>query len=172
MRLPHSEFIEQGHFKTICTRVQYSAGAGFGAQCPKGSVYGWARAFTPLLEEPLEGPVRLRSSNHNLPDLVASLHGIADIEAVARIDSKNGGLRVSFSGLPDAPITKVIVSMQGGQKGLIVNSTDICRGTHRANAAFSAQSGKKFKAKPPLRAQCGHKHRKKHSRHHKRAGRR
>ena len=172
LRLPHSEFIEQGHFKTICTRVQYSAGNGFGAQCPKGSVYGWARAFTPLLEEPLEGPVRLRSSNHNLPDLVASLHGIADIEAVARIDSKNGGLRVSFSGLPDAPISKVIVSMQGGKKGLIVNSTDICKGTHRANAAFTAQSGKKFKAKPPLRAQCGHKHRKKHSRHHKRGGRR
>ena len=97
-----------------------------------------------------------RSSNHNLPDLVASLHGIADIEAVARIDSKNGGLRVSFSGLPDAPISKVIVSMQGGKKGLIVNSTDICRGTHRANAAYTAQSGKKFKASRrcgPVRAQ-------------------
>ena len=170
LRLPHSEFIEQGHFKTICTRVQYSAGAGFGSQCPKGSVYGWARAFTPLLEEPLEGPVRLRSSNHNLPDLVASLHGIADIEAVARIDSKKGGLRVSFSKLPDAPIAKVVVSMQGGKKGLIVNSTNLCAAKHRANATYTAQSGKRAEGKPLMRANC--KHAKKHSRHHKRGGRR
>ena len=154
LRLPHSEFIEQGHFQTICTRVQYSAGAGFGSQCPAGSVYGWATAYTPLLEEPLEGPVRLRSSNHNLPDLVASLHGIADIEAVARIDSKNGGLRATFSNLPDAPITKVVVQMQGGKKGLIVNSTNICVGSHKANATYTAQSGKKAEGNPPLQAKC------------------
>ena len=174
LRLPHSEFIEQGHFKTICTRVQYSAGAGFGSQCPKGSVYGWARAYTPLLEEPLEGPVRLRSSNHNLPDLVASLHGIADIEASARIDSKKGGLRATFKALPDAPLTKVVVTMQGGAKGLIVNSTDICRGKHRANATYSAQSGRRAGAKPQMKARCRGKHKRhqKHARHHKRGGRR
>jgi hypothetical protein len=154
LRLPHSEFVEQGHFKTICTRVQYAAGAGFGSQCPAGSVYGWATAYTPLLEEPLEGPVRLRSSSHNLPDLVASLHGIADIEAVARIDSVHGELRASFAGLPDAPLTKVVVSMQGGRKGLIVNSTNICLGKHRAKAQFSAQSGKGASAKPALKARC------------------
>jgi hypothetical protein len=154
LRLPSSEFIEQGHFQTICTRVQYAAGAGFGSQCPAGSVYGWATAYTPLLEEPLEGPVRLRSSNHNLPDLVASLHGIADIEAVARIDSKDGGLRATFSGLPDAPITKVIVQMQGGKKGLIVNSTNICVGSHKANATYTAQSGKRAEGNPALAAKC------------------
>ena len=27
LRLPRSEFIEQGHFKTICTRVQYAPAA-------------------------------------------------------------------------------------------------------------------------------------------------
>ena len=154
LRLPHSEFIEQGHFKTICTRVQYAAGQGFGSQCPAGSVYGWATAYTPLLEEPLEGPVRLRSSNHNLPDLVASLHGIADIEAVARIDSKEGGLRATFEGLPDAPITKVTVQMGGGAKGLIVNSTNICQGAHRADATYTAQSGRLSEGHPALQAKC------------------
>jgi hypothetical protein len=167
LRLPHSEFIEQGHFQTICTRVQYSAGAGFGSECPQGSVYGWARAFTPLLEEPLEGPVRLRSSNHNLPDLVASLHGIADIEAVARIDSKHGGLRVTFAGLPDAPIAKVVVSMQGGKKGIFVNSTDICSGKHRAGAAYLAQSGRKASGSPLLRAKCK-RSKKRHTNHKRR----
>ena len=63
----HSEFLAQEHIRTICTRVQFNAGAGNGAQCPKGSVYGKAKAISPLLDEPLKGPVFLRSSNHELP---------------------------------------------------------------------------------------------------------
>ena len=39
-----------------CTRVQYDA-----QQCPPGSVIGFAKAETPLLEKPLEGPVYLRA---------------------------------------------------------------------------------------------------------------
>ena len=46
-------------WRTICTRVQFAAD-----ECPKKSVYGHARAFTPLLGKPLEGPVYLRSSNN------------------------------------------------------------------------------------------------------------
>src|SRR4029077_12537164 len=38
--LPHSEFLAQSHIKTVCTRVQFAAGAGNGAECPKGSIYG------------------------------------------------------------------------------------------------------------------------------------
>ena len=60
--LPHSEFIEQAHFKTICTKVQFAAEA-----CPAGSAYGFARAYTPLLDKPVEGPVYLRSSPTNCP---------------------------------------------------------------------------------------------------------
>jgi hypothetical protein len=85
---------------------------------PPGAIYGQARAFTLILDEPLEGPVYLRSSNHNLPDFVAALHGIVDVETVARIDSKKGGIRATFTEVPDAPISKVVVNMQGGKKGL------------------------------------------------------
>jgi hypothetical protein len=84
LRFPHSAFLDQAHIRTICTRVQFAAGAGNGEQCPAGSVYGHVRATTPLLDEPLEGPAILRSSNHNLPDLVFALHGIVDFEASAR----------------------------------------------------------------------------------------
>ncbi len=41
----------------------------------RNRVYGKARAFTPLLGTPLEGPVYLRSSNNTLPDMVAHLEG-------------------------------------------------------------------------------------------------
>ena len=161
--LPHSAFLEQGHFATICTRVQYAAGA-----CPAKSVYGHARAFTPLLAQPLEGPVYLRSSSHNLPDLVASLHGAIDVEAVARIDSKHGGIRATFAGVPDAPLTKVVVNMQGGRKGLIVNSTDLCAAKHRADARYFAHNGRRASGRPPVRA-AGCKHKRKRA--NKRRGR-
>jgi hypothetical protein len=153
LRLPHSAFLDQGHIRTICTRVQFAAN-----NCPKGAIYGRVRAFTPLLDEPLEGPVYLRSSNHNLPDLVFDLHGLVDFEAVGRIDSKNGGIRTTFTQIPDAPISKVIVDFEGGKKGLIVNSTDLCAQAHRANGRLDAHSGKQLQIDSVVQPTgCGHK---------------
>ncbi len=163
---PHSEFIEQGHFGTICTRVQFAAGAGNGEQCPPASVYGQVTAYSPLLAEPLSGPVYLRSSSHNLPDAVFALHGLVDIDVVVRIDSKGGGLRATVEGAPDAPVSKAIVEMQGGRKGLFINSTNLCKGTHKAQANLVAQNGKTYESKPALRAKCPKRHRK-HKRHGK-----
>jgi hypothetical protein len=167
LTLPHSAFLDQGHIRTICTRVQFAANGGAGRGCPAGAVYGKAKAFTPLLDEPLEGPVFLRSSNHNLPDFVASLHGLVDVEAVARIDSKHGGIRATFNTIPDAPLTKVVVQMQGAKKGLIVNSTNLCAGSHRADARFAGHNGKRSSGRPEVGASgCGKaKHGKRHDKH-------
>jgi hypothetical protein len=147
LRLPRSAFLEQGHFRTICTRVQFAANA-----CPQAAIYGTARAFTPLLDTPLEGPVYLRSSDHELPDLVFDLHGLVDVEAVARVDSQKGGIRVTVEDVPDAPVSKVLVSMQGGRKGVIVNSRDLCARKSKANAEFTGQNNKQHRAKPVVKA--------------------
>jgi len=154
LRLPRSAFLDQAHIRTICTRVQFAA-----KSCPAGAVYGKVKAFTPLLDEPLQGPVYLRSSDHNLPDLVFDLHGLVDFEAVLRIDSQKGGIRASLEGAPDAPISKVIVDMPSGKKGLIVNSTNLCaKGPHRANVQMSAHNGKRSSGKPEVKAKsCGTK---------------
>ena len=170
LTFPHSEFIEQGHFRTICTRVQFAAGAGFGSQCPKGSVYGHIKVWTPLLDEPLSGPVYLRSSNHNLPDAVFALHGLVDIELATRIDSTHGRLRAIVSDSPDAPVSRAIVDMQGGQKGLFVNSTNLCAGKHRARVNAGGQNGRRDVTKPVMRAQCKKAHKKRHKGHTKKNG--
>ncbi len=168
LRFPRSEFIEQGHFRTICTRVQWAAGAGGGSECPEGSVYGKIKATTPLLDNPLEGSVYLRSSDHNLPDVVFALKGQVDAEVSVRIDSVKGGLRASIEDAPDVPISKVTLDMQGGQKGLFVNSRDICAHAYKASVALGAQSGKEGRLRPVIRARCGgkknHKHRAKRHR--------
>jgi hypothetical protein len=154
--LPRSAFLDQSHIRTVCTRVQFAAAPGNGAQCPAGSVYGHATAYSPILEEPATGPVFLRSSNHNLPDLVIALKGppsaAADVEVSARIDSVRGGIRARFENTPDLPVSRFILAMQGGKKGLIVNSTDLCRNTHRAHADLSAQNGRSADLHPVVAA--------------------
>jgi uncharacterized repeat protein (TIGR01451 family) len=155
--LPRSEFLDQGHIRTICTRVQFAAGGGGGEGCPAASVYGHARAITPLLDQPLEGPVYLRSSNHNLPDLVASLDGQIHIDVAGRIDTFHKGIRTTFETVPDAPVAKFTLTMQGGRKGLIVNSRNLCASTNRATAKFDAQNGKVRDFEPLLKAKCGAK---------------
>jgi hypothetical protein len=150
VRLPRSAFLDQAHIKTICTRVQFAAKA-----CPARSQYGYIRAWTPLLDTPLEGPVYLRSSNHKLPDLVFDLHGLVDIEVSVRIDSAGGGIRATLENSPDAPLSKVDLRMQGAKKGLIINSRNLCGSTNRANVEFTGQNGKQFSANPPMKPDCG-----------------
>jgi hypothetical protein len=150
--LPRSEFLDQAHIKTICTRVQFNAGARPGDGCPKGSIYGQATAVTPLLDQPLSGPVFLRSSNHNLPDLVIALHGQVDVVVAGRVDSHKGGIRNTIEAAPDAPVTRFTLSMQGGKKGLLINSRDLCGRKARASVRMVAQSGKPHDFAPVVKS--------------------
>jgi hypothetical protein len=150
-RLPRSAFLEQAHIRTICTRVQFAAD-----KCPKGSVYGRVIATTPLLEDPLKGPVILRSSNNELPDMVFDLHGLFDVEVAARIDSVGGGIRATFPKTPDVALTKVVLRMQGAKKGLIVNSTDLCATRSRAKVRLIAHNAKRRSLRPLVKPRgCG-----------------
>jgi len=162
--LPTSAFLDQAHIRTICTRVQYAADGGSGAGCPPASQYGYAKAFTPLLEEPVQGPVYLRSSNHKLPDLVVALHGLVNVDISSRIDSFKGGIRSSFETIPDAPVSKFVLNMQGGKKGLVVNSRNLCAGTNKADAVFEGQNGVPYDFKSVVKASCGKA--RKHKKHH------
>lgn len=154
--LPHALFLAQEHIGTVCTRVQFAAD-----NCPAASVYGFARAVTPLLDDPLEGPVYLRSSNNPLPDLVADLQGQFDIELAGRIDSENGGIRNTFETVPDAPVTKFVLKMKGGKKSLIVNSRNLCKAPPRAKVRMVGQNGKRHNERPLIQTGCGKKSKKK-----------
>ena len=161
--LPHSEFLDQAHIGTVCTRVQFRAD-----ECPAASIYGQVMARSPLFDFPVEGPIYLRSSDNPLPDMVAALHGPAsfpiEVEAVGRIDSVNGGIRATFDSVPDAPISEIVASFPGGKKGLIVNSTNLCKQVNRVTAKFTGQNGKRATLRPVLRNSCKKKA-KKHKRH-------
>jgi hypothetical protein len=159
LTLPHSQFLDQGHIGTICTRVQLAAQA-----CPARSVYGFATAQSPLLDDELKGPVYLVSSDHELPDMLVDLQGQVNVRLRGVISSSKARLKTVFSNVPDVPVSKFVLSMKGGKKGLLVNSRDLCVKPNFSVLNFKAQNGKKLrKKKLPLRTPgCGHTKKHKH----------
>jgi hypothetical protein len=145
--LPHSQFLDQSHIRTICTRVQLAA-----HDCPQGAIYGYARARTPLLDDELAGPVYLVSSNHELPDLLADLRGQVDVQLHGVISAAKARIKNVFYPVPDVPVSKFVLTMKGGKRGLLVNSRDLCAKPSFSFMNFKAQNGKQLKKKRlPLR---------------------
>ena len=161
--LPKPLILEQASLANVCTRVQFAA-----HDCPKDSIYGFAEATTPLLDGPLKGPVYLRSSSHELPDMVVALNGQVDVVLVGRIDSVKKRLRTTFDTVPDVPVSKFALTVRGGKKrGLLVNSSSLCAKKYKVIARFAGQNGKKANQKPKLRTPCK-KHKKHKGKHQKR----
>jgi hypothetical protein len=156
--LPRTLILDQGNISKVCTRVQFAAG-----ECPPNSVYGYARAFTPLLDKPLEGPVYLRSSDNLLPDLVAALHGQVNIDLAGRTDSVHGRIRNTFDVIPDVPVSKFVLTVRGGPTGLLVNSFNLCPRHGRkpplgVAARIAGQNGKSANQHLRLRVRCRRRH--------------
>jgi hypothetical protein len=165
VNLPRGEFLDQGNLNRTCTKPVLTAG-----NCPTSSVYGHAKAWTPLLGEPLEGNVYLVGGyGYKLPALVADLRGDIRILLVGKVDSgKNKGIRNTFEMVPDAPVEKFELSMKGGKKyGLLENSESLCKAKkakRRAIARFTGQNGKVAAFKPVVQNECG-KGKKKQKKH-------
>jgi hypothetical protein len=141
--LPKALILDQAHIRTICTRPDLAAG-----KCPKNSVYGHATATSPLIAGKLKGPVYLVPSSHILPDLLVDLRGQVNIRLRASTESVKGGrLRNVFSSTPDVPVTKFVLTMRGGKRGLLTNTQALCARPLFSKATLRAQNGKKVRDK-------------------------
>jgi hypothetical protein len=159
--LPASEFIDQDHINSPCTRVQFREGA-----CPKLSVLGQATAVTPLLDQPLSGPVYFRSNGgeRELPDIVADLRGQIHVVLVGFVDAvpvkgtERSRIRTRFASAPDAPVTKFTINLLGGAKrGLLENSRDLCLTDRRAKVTLTAQNGRRIARNQLIKTGCPRK---------------
>jgi hypothetical protein len=154
--LPPTELIDNAHIQAPCTLKLFAQEA-----CPPSTVIGFARAETPLLNDPLEGPVYLRNGTHRLPDIAAALHGqIGEIDLVGHVDSVHSRLRATFDTIPDAPVSHFTLHLYGAKKGLIENTENLCAHPALAAVALRAQSGKAIKRDSRLRLPCSHTHHK------------
>jgi hypothetical protein len=153
--LPPTELVDNAHISSPCARVEFNAGNTPGERCPPSSILGFAKAETPLLDKPLEGPIYLSSTGRaGLPDVVAALNGQIDIVLDGRVDSVHGRLRTTFETVPDAPITKVILSFDGGHKGLVENSPQLCARAQHFTSALTGQNGTTIKQRSSMETSC------------------
>jgi hypothetical protein len=138
--LPRAIILDQGHIRTICTRVQLAA-----SECPRAAIYGYSRATSPLLEEVLKGPVYLTSSDNELPDLLADLHGQLNVRLRGAISAVRGRLKTVFYPTPDVAVSKFILTMRGGNHGLLDNSENLCQRKRFAFLNLNAQNSRRLK---------------------------
>ena len=148
--LPHSDFLDNAHIGTVCTRVQFAA-----HQLPRRL----ASTATP----PRSPRCSTNRFGHRLPALLpptSSPTWSPPWAARSRSPSparstpvKGGGLRNTFEAVPDAPVSKFTLEMQGGSKGLLLNSATSAP-ANRATVHLNAQNGMTHDSRPLVTDGC------------------
>jgi hypothetical protein len=145
--------IDQRHLGNICSEKELAA-----SQCAGRTPIGKATAETPLLDQPLSGPVFAVSGSGGLPRLAFILRG--QVNLVPRADTetvKGGRLQTTVPVIPDAPIGHFGLTIFGGKTGYLTNTRDLCVHRPLMRVVYSAQSGKERSEKVELKAACGAK---------------
>jgi hypothetical protein len=137
LTLPKSLRLVKSRLGALCGQAQFAAHS-----CPPASVLGSAKATTPLLAAPLQGPVYLGSNGPKQPpELLADLGGAVHVVLAGRLGAtKAGAVRAGFEALPDAPLSKFVLSIDGGKKGLLENAADLCARTNRVAVVLDGQN--------------------------------
>jgi hypothetical protein len=185
--LPLSLALDINNSQHVCNYDTAQAVHGGAVGCPASTIVGQASAVTPLLSQPLSGPVYLVQGIrfgkngqriHTLPSLLVPLRGQIAIDLRAS-SAVNGAqqLVTTFSTIPDAPVSRFTLTVNGGRKGLLVitgRGQTICGKSQVANSDFGAQSGKANNQNDTMATPCKRAaHAKRHSkRHGKRHGKR
>jgi hypothetical protein len=149
LALPEGELLKPAHLVDVCTKEQSAIG-----NCPPASRHGWARAWSPLLKEPLQGPIYLRESDKRYPEVAADLDGEFQVSLSGKLTTPHGRIRVRFGSLPDVPISRLELEFPGGREGLLANSESLCGGRRRAGISVVGHNGSTRTLRPPLDVSC------------------
>ncbi len=119
----------------LCTLAEQAAGP-----CPERARVGSAVARTPLLTEPLTGPVVVVARpGESLPGLRMDLSGAAALSLTASVEV-SPALRTTFAGIPDVPLERFELTFDAGRS--LLARTDLCRGpVPRLTADLTGHNG-------------------------------
>ena len=128
-------------------------------QCAGRQAIGEATTTTPLLDQPLSGPVYAVSGSGGLPRLAFILDG--QVNLVPRAETKTifkgeaGRLQTTVPVIPDAPIGHFHLAVFGGKQGYLINTRDLCVHAPLTEVSYTAQNGKSRTQNIRLKAPCG-----------------
>lgn len=135
--MPSGELLDLQHLRGFCTQGTAAA------QCPGKSRLGHLILSSPVLSGPAEGAVYLVAPSHRLPELLAEVHsGPLRFVLHGRTVMRKGHFGVSFPSIPDIPLSRAVLSLDGGRRGLFVNSRSLCARAGRAEVSLGAHNGK------------------------------
>ena len=151
--LPLSMALDPNNSQHVCNYQVAQAVTTGPADCPASTLIGHATAVTPLLSQTLSGPVYLvqgiRYSHgvaiHTLPSLLVPLRGQIALDLRAQTTVSHGKLVTTFPIIPDAAVSKFVLTIDGGKKGILVitgRGRNICTAPQITQANLIAQSGK------------------------------
>jgi hypothetical protein len=127
-------------FGGACAPADFQAG-----NCGPSSVVGSAIAASPLLSQPLSGPVMLIATSGQLPDIGLDLNGQLHLLLRGTLDVTQ---KTTFDGLPDIPIAHFELTF-GSSPGLLLNRRDLCAGAAPLfHADFSGYNGASTSVNP------------------------
>ncbi len=163
-----------------CTAAVFEANP---ANCPAASAIGIAKASTPVLTEPLSGPVYFVShGGEGWPSLVVVLQGGGvRVDLTGSTLIKNGITSTTFKTIPDVPVDSFELYLpQGPYSALTANGKNLC--TNGSGlvmpTTFTAQNGIVLHQKTPIaltgcntKAKASRSKRVRAAGHHRHAGR-
>jgi hypothetical protein len=140
--LPPAFQVDQANLGNLCSEAELASN-----RCAGRNTIGSATATTPLLDQPLSGPVYAVSGSGGLPRLAMILNGPASqpIQLIVRADTVTRGTQIAsvISAAPDAKINAFSLTIDGGSTGYLVNNTNLCTKTKKGKK----KKGKKGKKK-------------------------
>jgi hypothetical protein len=98
------------------------------AACPPDSIVGIARATTPVLPVPVEGPAYLVShANESFPNLVLVLQGDGvRVDLTGLTDIKKGITSSTFASVPDVPVSAFELYLPEGRYSILAANGNLC----------------------------------------------
>ena len=150
VRLPPVVLVDTTAVGKICSEKELESNG-----CADSNPLGVARAFSPAYGGALAGPVHVVSGSGQLPGLVYSLSGPADVQLRGRVVSKGGRMEAGIDDIPDTPLKSFELRIKGGKAGYLVLSRNICGAQAIADGTFRSQEGQTHRQEIPLEAVCG-----------------
>ncbi len=148
--LPLSLALDPDNANGLC---EFADGSKVTPTCPRSSVVGTATARTPILDQPLSGPVyfvkNIRKDPKSgrdirtLPKLVIPLTGENGLKLTLTGTSnvEDDHLVTTFDNIPDAPVSSFQLNINGGKHGiLVISDADICAATQLADQGVEGQN--------------------------------
>ena len=152
-----------------CTAAQFAANP---AGCPAASLVGHAKATTPLLPVPVEGPVYFVShGGEAFPNLIMVLQGYGvTVDLVGdTFINKRGITSSTFKAIPDVPVGTFELTLPEGKYSALAALGSLCKSKLRMPTAFVAQNGAVIHKSTKIGVTGCSKHRVRHAKKTRRA---